>query len=158
MKHFLILPREKEVTKMGLTLQFIPHLEIENLSSLGRIRKILNSVKENKIVLLEGRIKKEEETELIKTTMEEINKEFKGIELAIIYPESKNLALFKKLKHSFINMLLGERQGLTIVGPASIVKEIKRDPNKIQLFTTNNKIKKKKSVKKKIIKIIEKIL
>lgn len=134
---------------MGLTLQFVPYIEIENLSSLGRIRKLLNAVKEDKIVLLEGRLKKEEETELIKTTMEEINSEFKGIELAVIYPEAQNFAFFKKMKQQFINMLLGDRQGLTIIGPASIVKEIKKDPNKIQLFTTETKSKKPKKKKKK---------
>ena len=32
-------------------------------------------------------------------------------------------------------MLLGDREGITIIGPASVVKEIRRDPNKIQLFT-----------------------
>lgn len=139
---------------MGLTLQFVPYVEIESLSSLGRIRKLLNAVKENKIVLLEGRLKKEEETELIKTTMEEINAEFKGIELAVIYPEAQNAAAFRKIKQGFINMLLGDRQGLTILGPASIVKEIKKDPGKIQLFTddavnTKKKTTKKKSKKKK---------
>ena len=136
---------------MVLTLQFVPYMEIENLSSLGRIRKLLNSVKEDKIVLLEGRLKKEEEAELIKTTMEEINAEFKGIELAVIYPESQNFAFFRKMKQHFINALLGDRQGLTIIGPASVVKEIKKDPNKIQLFTTETKAKrpKKKAKKKK---------
>lgn len=133
---------------MGLTLQFIPYVEIENLSSIGRIRKLLNSVKENKIVLLEGRLKKEEEGELIKTTMEEINAEFKGIELAVIYPESHNAAFFQKMRQTFINMLLGDRQGLTIVGPASIVKEIKKDPNKIQLFTDDVKHKPRSRKKK----------
>lgn len=134
---------------MGLTLQFVPYVEIENLSSLGRIRKLLNSVKEDKIVLLEGRLRKEEETELIKTTMEEINAEFKGIELAVIYPESKNFAFFKKMKQQFINALLGDRQGLTIIGPASVVKEIKKDPNKIQLFTTDAKAKRSRKNKAK---------
>jgi hypothetical protein len=136
---------------MGLTLQFIPYAEIENLSSLGRIRKLLNAVKEDKIVLLEGRLKKEEETELIKTTMEEINSEFKGIELSVVYPAVQNDALFKKFKQQFINIMLGDRQGLTIIGPASVVKEIKKDPNKIQLFTTDTKSqgKKKKAKTKK---------
>ncbi len=134
---------------MALTLQFVPYLEIESLSSLGRIRKLLNSVKEEKIVLLEGRLKKEEETELIKTTMEEINSEFKGIELAVIYPQAENMMLFKKIRQQFINILLGDRQGLTIIGPASIVKEIKKDPNKIQLFTTEQRQKKKKARPKK---------
>ncbi len=53
-----------------LTLQFIPYSEISDLSSVGRIRKLLGLAKENKIVLLQGRLKKEEEAELIKTTME----------------------------------------------------------------------------------------
>ncbi len=130
---------------MSLTLQFIPYAEIEGLSSLGRIRKILNATKEKKIVLLEGRLKKEEETELIKTTMEEINEEFKGIEIAVIYPEQKNLDFFRRIKSQFINMLLGDRQGLTIVGPASVVKEIKKDPNKIQLLTKPETVKKSPS-------------
>lgn len=132
---------------MGLTLQFIPYTEIESLSGLGRIRKILNAVKEDKIVLLEGRLRKEEEAELIKATMEEINKEFKGIELAVINSTTANMDAIKKLRHRFMNMLLGDRQGLTIVGPATIVKEIKKDPNKIQLFTTDTTEKKKKSKK-----------
>ncbi|MBR9691072.1 DUF2073 domain-containing protein [Candidatus Woesearchaeota archaeon] len=123
-----------------LTLQFVPYSSIEPLSSLGRIKKLLKMAKENKIVLLEGRLKKEEEAELIKTTMEEINEEFKGIELAVIYPETaENMVFYKKIKSQFINMLLGDRQGLTIIGPANIVKEIKKDPNKIQLLTEETK-------------------
>ncbi|MDI3473777.1 MAG: uncharacterized protein PWR30_100 [Candidatus Woesearchaeota archaeon] len=122
-----------------LTLEFVPYSEIANLSSVGRIRKLLNLAKEEKIVVLQGRLKKEEEAELIKATMEEINKEFKGIELAVIYPndseERKNL--FSALKIKFINAIVGDSQGLTIVGPASIVKEIKKDPHKIQIYTSN---------------------
>jgi hypothetical protein len=138
---------------MGLTLQFISYSQIENLSSLGRIKTLLTSVKENKIVLLEGRLKKEEEAELIKTTMEEINSEFKGIELAIIYPDSTDAALFRKFKQQFISILLGDRQGLTIIGPATLVKEIKKDPNKIQLFTIDSKEKTgKKSIAAKKVK------
>jgi len=33
-----------------------------------------------------------------------------------------------------VNMLLGDRQGFTIIGPATIVKEIKNDPDKIELM------------------------
>lgn len=120
--------------KMSLTLQFVPYSEIEDLSSLGRIKKLLKIAKEDKIVLLEGRLKKEEETELIKTTMEEINEEFKGIELGVIYPGSNTGDLLKKLKTNLANILLGDRIGLTVIGPASIIKEIKKDPDKIQLF------------------------
>ena len=51
-----------------LTLQFVPYSDINHLSSIGKIRKLLNLAKENKIVLLEGRLEKEEEAELIKVT------------------------------------------------------------------------------------------
>ncbi len=122
-----------------LSLQFIPYSQIEHLTSIGRIRKILNLAKQKNIVLLQGRLKKEEEAELIKTTMEEINKDFKGIELAVIYPDAKDKEFFSKIKRGFFNLILGDRQGLTIIGPASVVKEIKRDPNKIQLLTSEQK-------------------
>ena len=31
-------------------------------------------------------------------------------------------------------MLLGDKFGLSIIGPASLVKEIKKDPSKIELM------------------------
>lgn len=135
MRHYSYSSTKRGRTNMSLTLQFVSYTEIEDLSSIGRINKLLKLAKENKIVLLEGRLKKEEEIELIKTTMEEINDDFKGIELGVIYPGKEHGDIFKKLKAGFVGMLLGDRVGLTIIGPASIVKEIKKDPNKIELLT-----------------------
>jgi hypothetical protein len=120
---------------MSLTLQFVPYSEIDDLPSAKRIQKILKIVKTDKIVLLEGKLKAAEETELIHKTMEEIDDNFKGIELAVIYPEQKSLPLFKKLRHNLMNALLGDRKGLTVIGPATVVKEIKQDPEKILLYT-----------------------
>jgi hypothetical protein len=127
-----------------VTLQFVPYHEIEDLGSARKVKKLIDIVKENKIVLLQGRLKQEEETDLISIAMEEIGDRFKGIELAVINPEAKELAGFKKLRGNVFNMLLGNRAGLTVVGPASIVKEIKKDPNKIELLTKESKKKKKK--------------
>jgi len=118
-----------------LTLQFLPYSEIEDMGSARRVKKILDIAKENKIVLLEGRLKKEEEADLIEITMEEINDKFKGIELAVIDPQKKDSGFVKKVKHHLTSILLGDRQGFTIIGPATIVKEIKKDPEKIELFT-----------------------
>jgi len=118
-----------------LTLQFIPYSEIDALDSDARIKKLLSIVKEDKIVVMEGKLKSEEEAELIRSTMEQISDKFKGVELAVIYPDLKTSDVIKKLKYKFINMILGDRQGLTIIGPAKIVKEIKQDPDKIQLLT-----------------------
>ncbi len=126
-----------------VTIQFIPYTQIEGLSSLGKIRKLLNIAKQDKIVLLQGRLKKEEEAELIKVTMEEINREFKGIELAVINPDSTKLTGMQRIRSGFANMLLGNRQGMTVIGPANVVKQIRKDPNKIELFTKDSKKKKK---------------
>lgn len=125
-----------------VTLHFMPYTEIEQLSGVGRIRKILSLAKENKIVLLQGRLRKEEEAELIKTTMEEINKEFKGIELAVINPTQTAQDGFSKFKYDMLGLILGEQQGLTIVGPSSVVKNIKKDPTKIELLTQEAALKK----------------
>lgn len=121
---------------MNLTLQFMSHTEIETLSSQVRIKKLIDLVKQNKIVLLEGKLKKEEEIDLIKATMEQINENFKGIEIGSIEPTNKrNVNFLTSFRSNMIDMLLGDRRGITIIGPASIVREIKQDPEKIQLFT-----------------------
>lgn len=123
------------VKKNMLTLQFIPYYEIDGLSSDKRISKLLKAVKSNKIVLLEGRLKPNEEAELIQKTMSEINDNFKGIELSVVNTDILSDNFLKKLRVRIINMLLGNRHGFTIIGPAKIIKEIKQDPDKIQLFT-----------------------
>ncbi len=123
-----------------LTIQFIPYIEIEGLDSVKRINKLLKIVKEEKIILLEGRLKTYEETELISRTMQQIDAKFKGIELSVINPESKETRdLWQKIRSKLINILLGDRGGFTIIGPASIIKEIKNDPEKIQLLTEEAK-------------------
>lgn len=126
-----------------LTLQYVPYSEIENLDSEKRIKKLLRLVKEDKIVLMQGRLKPEEETMLIQVTMGQINKVFKGIEICTIY-EEKGAEWLNKFKKSMVDLLIGTREGITIIGPASVIKEIKRDPNKIQLFTENKRRKKKR--------------
>lgn len=127
-----------------LTLQFVTYSSIASLSSQDRIRKILQLVKDEKIVLLEGRLKEEEEAELIKATMESITDRFSGIELGVIPPEKRDSGLYKKLQQLLVRLLLGTRDGFTIVGPANIIKEIKKDPDKIQLFTKEAVVRKKK--------------
>ena len=127
-----------------LTLQFVPYEEIEGLGSNERIKKLLSMVKDDKIVVLEGRLRKEEEAALIRRTMEEISERFKGIELSVVYPDRKKATFGKTIKSNIADMLLGQRQGLTVLGPASLIKEIRKDPDKIQLFTQDRKKGKKR--------------
>lgn len=119
----------------GLTIQFIPYTDIERLKSGERIRKLLNVVLGNRIVILQGKLSSDEETRLIEDTMAMVGyvNGFKGIELAAISPDSSSLNLFGKFKHSLAHAL-GAQEAITIIGPASIVREIKRDPKKIEIL------------------------
>ncbi len=118
-----------------VTFQFVPYREIERLSPTKRVNKLLNIVKEDKIVILEGRLRREEEADLIEITMEGINTKFRGIELSVLYPDLEKTNLMQKMRGAFANMLLGDRQGITIIGPAHLVKKIEQNPDKIELFT-----------------------
>jgi hypothetical protein len=126
---------EKRIDKRMVTFKFIPYHDMEALGSAKRVNKLLNIVKEDKIVIMEGRLKKEEEADLIEITMEEISPKFKGIELSVIYPDKDKQTAMQKVKGVFANVLLGNRMGLTIIGPASIVKKIEKNPDNIELFT-----------------------
>ncbi|MFC1768804.1 DUF2073 domain-containing protein [Nanoarchaeota archaeon] len=126
-----------------LSIQFVPYQEIENLGSARRVHKLLDIVKQDKVVVMQGRLKPEEEKDLIEITMENIDDKFKGIELAVVNPGGKDLEFLQKIKFDFYNVLLGDRSGFTIIGPSTVVKEIKKDPNKIELLTETKKRKRK---------------
>jgi hypothetical protein len=59
---------------------------------------------------------------------------FKGIELAVIEPDSRNVSFMFKLRRGIAKTLVGDSHAMTIVGPASVVKEIKKDPRKIEVM------------------------
>ena len=126
-----------------VTFKFVPYHEIQNLTSAKRVTKLLKIVKEEKIVIMEGRLRKQEEADLIEITMDEISPRFKGIELSVIYPDKDKQDAMQRIKGAFAEVLLGERQGLTIIGPASVVKKIESNPDQIELFTKDSRVKRK---------------
>ena len=120
----------------GFSIQFLPYSEIRDLDSTARIRKILNIVLGNNILIVQGKLRAEEEARLIGDTMAMIGhvKGFKGIELAVISGNGKD-SLFGRFRQGLANRLAkGDLGAITIIGPATIVKEIKRNPKKIELF------------------------
>ena len=120
----------------GFSIQFLPYSEIKSLNGDERIRKILGIVLGNNILIVQGRLKAEEETRLIGDTMAMMDhvKGFKGIELAVIAGNGNN-GVIDKFKQRLVRGLSGGDLGaITIIGPATIVKEIKRNPKKIELL------------------------
>ena len=120
----------------NVTLSFIPYGEIANLSSVSKIRRILDLCLENRILIIQGRLTPEEETSLIQTTMALVGrvKNFKGVEIAVISGSTRNESVMDRMKENLAKALVGDRGVITLIGPAAIVKEIKKDPKKIELL------------------------
>ncbi|MAG02962.1 hypothetical protein CMI42_06495 [Candidatus Pacearchaeota archaeon] len=119
----------------GLTLQFIPYREISGLDSVERIKKLLKIILDNKVVVLQGRLRVDEESRLIEDTMVMIDnvKGFKGIELEVISGDNEGRSFFERFKSGIAKMIVGQQDAITIIGPASIVKEMKKDPSKLEI-------------------------
>jgi len=132
----MVKKKNKKTSPSGLTLQFMPFSEIVKLDSLDRIKKLLKIILGNKVVVLQGRLKPEEETRLIEDTMIMVGnvKGFKGVELAVISQDFEELGKLQKLKFGLAKALTGAQSSLTIIGPATIVKEMKRDPKKLEMM------------------------
>ncbi|WP_456368840.1 DUF2073 domain-containing protein [Geoglobus sp.] len=106
----------------GVQLNLISKEKLERMSSMEKLRMILDSVKEGKIVVLESGLSPEEEAKLIELTMLEIDHEnFVGIEVESYPP-----------RESFFSKLLGKKTGrLTLIGPANRVKTLSKQEDLI---------------------------
>ncbi len=127
----------KKNTKFkGLSIHIMPYSEIRELTITERVKKILNLILGNRVVILQGRLRPEEEIRLIEDTMAMVDhiKTFKGIELAVVDAHKNDVGFFLKMRRGIARSLTGESNSLTVIGPASIVKEIKKDPSKIEVF------------------------
>ena len=128
--------KSKKVGKKDLTIHFMPYSEIANKNAIERIKKIMGLILDKKIIILQGKLRPDEEVRLIENSMTLIGnlKDFQGIEIAAISGESENKNLFHKIRHNIAKILIGEQDAITIIGPASLVKEITQDPKKIELM------------------------
>ena len=132
---------KKKAKKSGriskdLTIHFMPYSEIVNEDAIGRIKKIMGLVLAQKIIILQGKLHPDEEARLIENSMTLIDniKDFQGVELATISGENEHRGLFNKVRHNIARILVGEQDAITIIGPASVVKDITRDPKKLELM------------------------
>ncbi len=109
-------------------------IEFLSNNALGKnqdkLQYILTAVKKgDKIVVLEQPLTSSEEAQLIQLTMQQVDKNFAGIEIATLGSAALDI------KSHLVKLLGGRTSGLTVVGPSKIVKQIKKDPNKLNLLT-----------------------
>lgn len=115
----------------GIQLDMISKEKLDRLTSVEKIRLILDGVESGKIIVLESGLTPQEETKLIEATMTKIAPgEFSGIEIES-YPGY--------VSHSWLDKLLKKpvnRSRLTMIGPADQLKMLKRDRDVISALVS----------------------
>lgn len=128
--------KSKAIGKHDLTIHFMPSSEVQKNDTIALLKKIMGLVLDRRIIILQGKLKSDQEVKLIENSMTLIGniKDFQGIEIATISGDNEGQTLFNKVRKNIAKILVGEQDVITIIGPASVVKEIKKDPKKIELM------------------------
>ncbi len=113
---------------MVVQIDFISFSSLKDKTSEEKIKFILNHVKQDKILVLDTTLDLDEEKQLISQTMANVTKNFPGIEVSTLGRESDDL------RTRLIKLLGGKTTGLTVIGPTNLVKQLKKDPDKLKLL------------------------
>lgn len=109
----------------GLKMDFLSSDALLSHSSMEKVSMIVDRVKGGDLVVIEGGLSPEEEAELIETTMREIDIEnFVGIDIFTLEKDQKTL----------FGMSSKKIVGLTIIGPANVMKTVKKKSNFISMI------------------------
>jgi hypothetical protein len=116
----------------GVQIDLISAARMSGKTSMEKIRMILDSVREGKIVVLEAGLTPDEESKLIEVTMTEINPDdFTGIEIES-FPQSE------ATNTSLLGRLMGreETSKLTVIGPANQIQSLHKDETLISALVS----------------------
>ncbi|MFB6084341.1 MAG: DUF2073 domain-containing protein [Halorientalis sp.] len=116
----------------GVQIDLISGERMADMTSMEKIRMILDGVHEGNIVILEEGLSPDEESRLIEVTMTEISPdEFNGIEIET-YPQSGDT------DSGLLNRLMGndETKKLTVIGPANQIETLHKDETLISALVS----------------------
>ena len=110
-----------------IKIKFIPYEQLRADS-----RRVFRALESKSIVLIDAKLGPEEEADLIRDTMERFCEKFTGIELSSLEPN--DLSGLGKVRSTIAELLSGKKRGFTLIGPASIVRKIKKNPQELQVY------------------------
>jgi hypothetical protein len=109
----------------SLKMDFLSSDALKNRSSMEKIAMIVDKVKNGDLLVMEGGLTPSEEAELIETTMREIDVEnFLGIDIYTL----------EKDQSTFFGLYKRKTVGITIIGPANVMKTVKRKSNFLSMI------------------------
>ncbi|MFC6863310.1 DUF2073 domain-containing protein [Halomicroarcula sp. GCM10025817] len=116
----------------GVQIDLISGERMDGLTSMEKIRTILDGVRDGNIVILEEGLSPDEESRLIEVTMTEISPdEFNGIEIET-YPKSETADA------SILDRIMGKEstKKLTVIGPANQIETLHKDETLISALVS----------------------
>ncbi|MEM7821238.1 MAG: DUF2073 domain-containing protein [Candidatus Aenigmatarchaeota archaeon] len=131
-----------------LRLDFVSSSVLEGKTKEKRINFILNKVKDGSVLVTDAVLHPEEEMDLIKETMRRVDDGFPGIEVCSLKKERRGIQfLIENINEQryklirFIENLTGKKNwkpnlktGITLIGPAKIIKRIKKNPDSFSVL------------------------
>lgn len=121
--------------KKNLKIKFVPYEKYKK----GGIKALMKDLRQETIILIDAKLPAEEEAKIIEETMKRINSSsnsFIGIELSSIdFTNNKNANSLDRIKNVLIQTIVGKKRGMTIIGPAKIVRRIDKNPQELLLYT-----------------------
>ena len=132
----------------GVKIDFVSSNVLNGKTKEDRIEFILGKDKDGSILVTDGVLRSEEEMDLIKETMRRVDDGFPGIEVTSLKRAVKGLEFVaekvndnKERVLGFVSGFFGKelsktsiREGLTFIGPAKIIKKIKKNPDSFSVF------------------------
>jgi len=118
--------------KKELKIKFVPY----EILKKKKTKDIVSDLEKNTIILVDAKLLPTEETKLIRATMKKVSSKFSGIELNSLdlSEMKKNKTWSEMVKEKAMEIILGKKRGITIIGPADIIKKIEKDPSDLLLF------------------------
>lgn len=115
---------------MNLKIKLMSYekLDKENYSNL------MKDLRDKTLVLIDAKLSPDEEALLIEETMKRIDTGFSGIELSSFDFMEQDASGFRKIKNAIIEKVVGKKRGMTIIGPAKVVRKIKKNPEEVLLY------------------------
>ncbi len=115
-----------------LKIKFVPYEKFKR----NGFKSFIKDLQERTIVLIDAKLSADEEAGIIEETMKKISGKFTGIELnSLELASGPSLTNFDKVRNMVIERMSGKKRGLTIIGPSKVVREIRKNPEELLLYT-----------------------
>lgn len=115
--------------KNGVKIEFLSKMSLQDKTFDDKLDMIMNTVKDENILVLEEALNPEEKAELIEKSMEETGEDFPGVEFSGF--DSRDGWMER-----ILSALTGSpnKDGLLIVGSAHVMEKIEEDKDAISLM------------------------